>query len=128
MKNEDKIVELLAESLKRLDRMVDGQAHTNQRLDQTNQRLDQTNQRLDQTNHRLDQAIQRLDRMDEKLGRLETRVDRHGTAIGRIEDQLVKLNLQTVENTRALYKLAEKADTIAGLHDRVVKLEKAVFK
>lgn len=107
MDNEGKIVELLAESLKGQDRIVDQLKEMNQRLDGTNLRLNETNQRLDGTNQRLD--------------RLETRTEK-------IEDQLIKLNLQTVENTRAIFKLAEKVDQIADLHNRVLKLEKTIYK
>lgn len=100
MENEGKIVELLAESLKGQDRIVDQLKETNHRLNEMNQRLDGTNQSLD---------------------RLETRTEK-------IEDQLIKLNLQTVENSRAIFKLAEKGDQIADLHNRVSKLEKTVYK
>lgn len=107
MKNEEKIVELLAESLKGQDRIV--------------AELKGTNQRLDQTVERLDQTVERLDRTVERLDHLEVKVDK-------IEGQLIKLNIQTVENTRAIFKLAESVESIADLHDRVVKLEKAVYK
>lgn len=114
MKNEDKIVELLAESLKGQDRIV-------AEIKGTNHRLDQTVVRLDQTVVRLDQTVERLDRTVERLDNLEVKVDK-------IEGQLIKLNIQTVENTRAIFKLADRVEVIADLHDRVVKLEKAVYK
>ncbi len=100
MKNEDKISELLTESLKGQDRIVSEIIGTNQRLDKTVERLDQTIVRLDN---------------------LEVRVDR-------VEGQLVKLNLQTSENTRAIFKLAENVEMIADLHNRVAKLERTVYK
>lgn len=93
MKNEEKILELLAESLKGQDRIV----------------------------ARLDVMDSRLDNVETKLGNLEKRTDR-------IEDQMVKLNLRTVENTRAIFKLAEKVEQIADLSNRVTKLEKVVYK
>jgi predicted RNase H-like nuclease (RuvC/YqgF family) len=114
MKNEAKIIELLAESLKGQDRMVAEMKGTNQRLDQTVERLDQTVERLDQTVERLDQTVDRLDHLEIK--------------VEKIENHLVKLNLQTAENTRAIYKLAEKVEDVADLHKRVTKLEKTVYK
>ncbi|MDQ2657688.1 MAG: hypothetical protein M3Y60_09735 [Bacteroidota bacterium] len=114
MKNEDKIIELLTESLKGQDRIVSEIMGTNQRLDQTVERLDQTVERLDQTVERLDQTIVRLDK-------LETRVDK-------VEGQLITLNLQTSENTRAIFKLAENIEMIADLHNRVAKLERTVYR
>lgn len=107
MENESKIIELLTESLIRQDRMVE-------RMDTTNQKLDNTVNRLDETNR--------------KLGNLEVRADRHEKRMESIENQLIKLNLQTVENSRAIFKVAEKIDQIADLHNRITKLEKTVFK
>lgn len=45
-----------------------------------------------------------------------------------VKSEMIKLNLQTSENTRAVLKLADKIDTIGNLENRVSKLEKAVFK
>jgi hypothetical protein len=118
MENENRIVELLAEMLIRQDRTVDELRNVKfevvgirDQVKETNQRLDQTNQRLDQTNQRLDQTIERLDRFERNT-----------------EEQLIKLNIQTVENSRAIFKLAENVKEIANLHDRVWNLEKAVYK
>lgn len=93
MKNEEKIVELLAEPLMGQDRMLTGLKGTNQRLDQTIQ----------------------------GLGNLENRTEK-------VESQLIKLNIQSVENTRAIFQLAEKVEQIADLHNRVANLEKTVYK
>ena len=48
--------------------------------------------------------------------------------LGKVEDGITKLNLQTAENTRAILKLADKVETIADLENRVSKIEKVVFK
>lgn len=45
-----------------------------------------------------------------------------------VKNEVVKLNLQTVENTRAIFKLADRVETIADLENRVSKLEKVVYK
>ena len=128
MKNEDKIIELLAESLKGQDRIVAELKGTNQRLDQTVERLDQTVERLDQTVERLDQTVERLDQTVERLDQTIVRLDKLETRVDKVEGQLVKLNIQTAENTRAIFKLAENVENIADLHDRVTKLEKTVYK
>ncbi len=121
MKNEDKIIELLAESLKRQDSIVGELKGTNLRLDRTVERLDQTVERLDQTVERLDQTVERLDQTVERLDRLEVRVDK-------IDKHLVRLNLQSAENTRAIMRLGDKIGEIADLHNRVTKLERTVYK
>jgi len=86
MENENRIAELLAEPLIRLDQMIGEQKITNNSLENVNKRLG------------------------------------HG------EGELQKLNLQTVENTRAIFKLADKVDQITELDKRVKELEKIVFK
>ncbi len=48
--------------------------------------------------------------------------------LGKVEDGIIKLNLQTAENTRAILKLADKVESIADLENRVSKIEKVVFK
>ena len=93
MENEGRIAELLAESLIRLDKMVEQQHETNVKLGN----------------------------VEQKLGLVESRTEK-------VENQLIKLNLQTVENTRAIFKLADKVDGIADLDKRVSKIEKVVFK
>jgi uncharacterized coiled-coil protein SlyX len=100
MKNESRITELLAESLKSQDRII----------------------------AQLMESNKKLGSMDMRLGNLEIRADHQDKTTDRIEGQLVKLNLQTVENTRAIFTLAEKVDQIADLHNRVTKLEKVVYK
>jgi hypothetical protein len=79
MENENRIAELLAEALIRLDKMIIGQQESNLRLEH-------------------------------------------------VERELNKLNVQTVENTRAIFKLADKVEQIAELDKRVKELEKVVFK
>ena len=86
MENENRIIELLAESLIKFDQMILEQKSTNERLNQTNERL------------------------------------------SHVEESLNKLNLQTAENTRVIFKLADKVDQIAELDKRVKELEKVVFK
>ena len=100
MENKGRIEELLSESLKRQDKMVE--------------ELKPTNQRLDQTNQRLEFAVDKLKNIDGRLYKIETKTTK-------IEQQLVKLNLQTAQNSRPILKLAD-------LHGRVAKLEKPVFK
>ena len=45
-----------------------------------------------------------------------------------VKNEVIKLNLQTSENTRAILKLADRVEKIADLELRVSKLEKTVYK
>ncbi len=86
MKNEDKIIELLAEMVHKQDEMVKNQSQMVKNQNSTNERLE------------------------------------------RLESQMIKLNVQTVENTRAIIKLADRIEDFAEHEKRIQNLEKAVFK
>jgi len=45
----------------------------------------------------------------------------------KVEEQLVRLNLQTSENTRAIMKLAERIEQIVDHEKRIAKLESIVL-
>ncbi|MEO5603780.1 MAG: hypothetical protein ABIR06_22875 [Cyclobacteriaceae bacterium] len=45
-----------------------------------------------------------------------------------VKNEVIKLNLQTSENTRAILKLADRVEKIADPESRVSKLEKTVYK
>lgn len=86
MENENRIVELLAESLIKQDKFVDELRELKSEVRETNRRLE------------------------------------------KVESEMIKLNLQTTENARAIFKPADEVAKIADLHQRVTKLEKEVYK
>ncbi len=100
MENEQRIVELLAETLIKFDQMIDEQKQTNKRLENVERTLSE---------------------METSLVSVDNRLEK-------VESGVVKLNLQSTENTRAIIKLANEVENIAHLHERVTKLEKAVYK
>ncbi len=104
MKNEDKIVELLAESLKKFDRLSDQMETLTSRVDNISDRVDNLTSRVDNLTSRVDNLT---DHVDERLNK--------------VEREIVKLNLISAENSRSLIKLAD-------TYDRITRLEKAVFK
>ena len=57
MKNEEKMIELLAESLKGQDRMVAEIKGTNQRLDQTVERLDRLEGKVEKVVSKLEKTV-----------------------------------------------------------------------
>jgi hypothetical protein len=79
MKNEQRIVELLDETLSKFDQMIVEQRQSNNRLE-------------------------------------------------KLEVGMNKRNLQTPENTRAIFKLANEMEKSVHLHERVTKLERTVYK
>jgi predicted nucleic acid-binding Zn-ribbon protein len=76
----------------------------------------------------LTEMLVRHDGMLDELKNVKTEVSNVKAEVKGIKTEMVKLNLQTVENTRAIFKLAEKVEEIADLHKRVTKLEQTVYK
>jgi len=76
----------------------------------------------------LAEALIRLDQMVGEQKITNDSLENVNNRLGHVEGELQKLNLQTVENTRAIFKLADKVDQIAELDKRVKELDKIVFK
>ena len=60
----------------------------------------------------------RVDNLTGHVDKLTVTVD---SRLGKVENEIVKLNLISAENSRALLKMSD-------YNDRIVRLEKAVFK
>jgi len=93
MKNESKIVELLSEMLRKFDVLTESVINLTGRVDNLTGRVDN----------------------------LTSRVDNLTVSVGKVESEIVKLNLISLENSRALLKMGDN-------NDRINRLEKAVFK
>ena len=65
--------------------------------------------------------VELLSEMLHKFDVLTERVDNLTVTVGKVESEIIKLNLITSENSRALMKLGDN-------NDRIARLEKAVFK
>ncbi len=114
MENQSRIEELLSDALRRYDQMLEKHDRMVERFDQvleTQNRLiaGQADLIAGQTETNL------------RLARFEKRSDR-------MENELVKLNLQANESTRAIIKLADKLPIIFEHEKRIVKLETTVYK
>jgi hypothetical protein len=114
MENEKGILEVLIESLKRQDRIVE--AHD--RMVIAHDQIAKAQEQMAQAQQRM---IVELKETNHRLYVIETKSDK-------VEEQLVKLNLNTGENSRAIFKLADNVRQIADLHNRVTKLENTVYK
>ena len=68
------------------------------------------------------------DEMIDELKGANKRLEHLDTQIVDVKSELIKLNLQTSQNTRAILKLANEVENIADLNERVTKLEKVVYK
>lgn len=68
------------------------------------------------------------DRIVELLAEMVIKQDSVVEELRNVKSEIMKLNLQTAENSRAIFKLADKVEQIADLESRVTKLEKVVYK
>jgi hypothetical protein len=59
--------------------------------------------------------------LGQRVGGLEQQMSKVEQQMGKVESEIVKLNLLTSEHSRSLMKLADN-------HERITRLEKAVFK
>jgi ubiquinone biosynthesis protein UbiJ len=78
--------------------------------------------------YKFDQMIDEHKAMVSGLNGMVIEQKETNNRLGKLEAEVIKLNLQTTENTRAIVKLANEVENIAHLHERVTKLEKAVYK
>ena len=67
------------------------------------------------------------DKVVELLAEMIQKQDQIVEELKGVKTEIVKLNLQS-ENTRAIFKLADKVDQTTDLENRISKLEKTVYK
>jgi len=77
---------------------------------------------------KFDEFIDEQKVTNSKLQSMDNRLESVDNRLEKVELQIIKLNLVSNENTRAIFKLAEEVENIAKLHERVTNLEKAVYK
>jgi len=111
MKNESKIVELLSEMLRKFDVLTETVINLTGRVDHLTDRVDNQTGRVDNLTGRVDNLTGHVDK-------LTVTVD---SRLGKVENEIIKLNLISAENSRALLKMSD-------YNERIVRLEKAVFK
>ena len=75
-----------------------------------------------------DRIVELLAEMVFKQDQMVEEIKLVKSEVGGVKSEIIKLNLQTAENSRAIMKLADKIDTIADLENRVSKIEKVVVK
>ncbi|MFM9836781.1 MAG: hypothetical protein ACKVOQ_00880 [Cyclobacteriaceae bacterium] len=67
-------------------------------------------------------------RIVELLAETLIKQDQMISELAGVRSEVIKLNLQTAENTRAIIKLANEFEKVISLNDRVTKLEHTVYK
>jgi len=97
MKNESKIVELLPEMLHKFDVLTGTVVNLTGRVDNLTGRVDNLTGRVDNLTVTIDLRL------------------------GKVESEIVKLNVISAENSRALLKMGD-------YNERIIRLERAVFK
>jgi len=111
MENESKIVELLSEMLHKFDVLTETVIKLTGRVDNLTGHVDNLTSRVDNLTSRVDNLTSRVDNLTDTVD----------LRLSKVESEIVKLNLISSENSRALMKLGDN-------NDRIVRLEKEVFK
>ena len=111
MENESKIVELLSEMVHKFDVLTGTVVNLTGRVDNLTDHVDNLTGRVDNLTGRLDNLTGRVDN-------LTVTVD---LRLGKVESEIVKLNVISAENSRALLKMGD-------YNERIIRLERAVFK
>jgi hypothetical protein len=75
-----------------------------------------------------DQMLEKHDVTNQRLANIENRLENIENRVGNVESEMFKLNLQTVENTRAIFKLADRVEVVFEHEKRIIKLESTVYK
>jgi uncharacterized protein YoxC len=104
MENESRIVVLLSEMLHKFDVLTETVVNLTGRVDNLTGRVDNL-----------------TGRVDNLTGRVDNLTDTVDLRLSKVEGEIVKLNLISSENARAVIKLGDN-------NDRILRLEKAVFK
>jgi hypothetical protein len=76
----------------------------------------------------LSDALKKYDQMLEKHDVTNFRLENIENRLGSLESEMFKLNVQTAENTRAIFKLAERVEVVFEHEKRIIKLESTVYK
>lgn len=125
MKNESRIVELLSEMLRKFDVLtetvvkLDGSVfNLTGHVNNLTGHVDNVTGHVDNVTDRVDNLTSSVDNLTGRLDNLTVTID---LRLGKVESEIVKLNLISAENSRALLKMGDN-------NDRINRLEKAVFK
>jgi len=118
MENESKIVVLLSEMLHKFDVLTETVIKLIGRVDNLTGRVDNLTDRVDNLTDRVDNLTGRVDNLTGRVDNLTITVD---LRLSNVENEIVKLNLISAENSRALLKMGD-------YNDRIIRLEHAVFK
>ena len=69
----------------------------------------------------LSEMLLRFDILNDEVRSMNKRIGKVESGLGKVEREIVKLNLISAENSRSLFKMADN-------NERILRLEKAVFK
>ncbi|MBT1699874.1 hypothetical protein KK083_23505 [Fulvivirgaceae bacterium PWU4] len=75
-----------------------------------------------------DHMVEELRTVKEDLSNVKSEISKLNAGMTRVNSEIVKLNLQTSENTRAIFKLSDKVELLVDHEKRISKLENIVLK
>jgi hypothetical protein len=111
MENESRIVEFLSEMLRKFDVLTETVVKLTGRVDHLTGRVD----------HLTDRVDNQTERVDNLTGRVDSLATTMEFRLAKVESEIVKLNVISAENSRALLKMGDYSE-------RIMRLENAIFK
>ena len=117
MKNEDRIVELLAELIVEVQGVRTEQKTTNEKVSQLDEKVGQLNEKVGQLNEKVGQLDEKTGRLESELVKLRQDMNRnHGKAMAGIS-----------EVRTSVVHLDEYITKLLGMEARINKLETTVY-
>ncbi|GAB4012349.1 hypothetical protein GCM10028808_28190 [Spirosoma migulaei] len=100
MKNEDRIIELLAETLQRIDRHNEEIARVNKKFDLHSEQFEQNFEQLEHQQEQIGAIIGQIQKHQERL-------DRHGEAFGSLRERTEAIHQSALEQQKAYQAMTE---------------------
>jgi cytochrome c556 len=76
----------------------------------------------------LAEMVKGQDKLIEEVSQVKTEVSQMKTEVSQMKTEIFKHGIQTAENSRAIFKLADEIRLVAEHEKRIAKLEVTVFK
>ena len=107
MKNEERILELLAETLQRIDRHNAEIERIWKRLESSDQKTDRHIVLIEQQGERIERQQDEIDILIGEIQKHQERLDRHGEAFGALRDRTEQMHQSALEQQKAYQAMTE---------------------
>lgn len=107
MKNEERIIELLIETLQRIDRHQAEIERLNEKFNRHSEQFDRHSEHFDRHSEQFDRHSELIRLVVDKLQNHEERLDRHGEAFGALRERTEEMHQTALEQQKAYQAMTE---------------------